>query len=212
MKQFNSALHCVKSVHIRSYSGPYFPAFEMNTERYGVSLCIQPKHRKIRTRITPSTDTFHSVLACILSMSSNEFLMISFPSSFVFFLIMSLTLLYVAVIESRYRKRFIVFFLCYPNNVLTILTLKKTYVLYWIQYKNSLNLRLAASDVFHMFTRSINDAHMEELVLYWFSTKIHWNARLASSDVFHMFTQSIKVFFSSIIVQMSEKRDSSNRQ
>ena len=29
---------------------------------------------------------------------------------------------------------------------------------------------------------------------------------------FHMFTQSIKSSFNSIIVQMSEKRDSSNRQ
>ena len=28
--------HCVKSVLIRSYSGPYFPAFWLNTERYGV--------------------------------------------------------------------------------------------------------------------------------------------------------------------------------
>ena len=26
--------HCVKSVLIRSYSGPYFPAFWLNTERY----------------------------------------------------------------------------------------------------------------------------------------------------------------------------------
>ena len=25
-------LHCVKSVRIRSYSGPYFPAFGLNTE------------------------------------------------------------------------------------------------------------------------------------------------------------------------------------
>ena len=31
-------LHCVKSVRIRSYSGPYFPTFGLNTERYGVSL------------------------------------------------------------------------------------------------------------------------------------------------------------------------------
>ena len=30
-------LHCVKSVRIRSYSGPYFPAYGQNTERYGVS-------------------------------------------------------------------------------------------------------------------------------------------------------------------------------
>ena len=29
-------LHCVKTVFIRSCSGPYFPAFEPNTERYGV--------------------------------------------------------------------------------------------------------------------------------------------------------------------------------
>ena len=28
--------HCVKSVRIWSFSGPYFPAFGLNTERYGV--------------------------------------------------------------------------------------------------------------------------------------------------------------------------------
>ena len=33
-----NVLHCVKSVRFRSYSGPYFPAFGMNTERYSVSL------------------------------------------------------------------------------------------------------------------------------------------------------------------------------
>ena len=30
--------HCMKSVQIRSFSGPYFPAFKLNTERYGVSV------------------------------------------------------------------------------------------------------------------------------------------------------------------------------
>ena len=35
--------HCVKSVRIRSFSGPYFSAFGLNTERYGVSLCTQSK-------------------------------------------------------------------------------------------------------------------------------------------------------------------------
>ena len=44
--------HCVKSVRIRSYSGPHFPAFGLNTERY----C-----GKMRTRITPNTDTFYAV-------------------------------------------------------------------------------------------------------------------------------------------------------
>ena len=30
--------HCEKSVRIRSYSGPYFPAFGLNTERYSYSV------------------------------------------------------------------------------------------------------------------------------------------------------------------------------
>ena len=63
-EQFDSICldhHWVKSVHIRSYSGPYFPAFGLNTERYGVSLRIQSKCGKIRTRITPNTDTFYAV-------------------------------------------------------------------------------------------------------------------------------------------------------
>ena len=33
--------HCVKTVRIRSYSGLHFPAFGLNTERYGVSHRIQ---------------------------------------------------------------------------------------------------------------------------------------------------------------------------
>ena len=37
--KFNN--HCVISVRIRSYSGPYFPAFGLNLERYSVSLRIQ---------------------------------------------------------------------------------------------------------------------------------------------------------------------------
>ena len=27
-------MHCVKSVRIRSFSGPYFPTLELNTQRY----------------------------------------------------------------------------------------------------------------------------------------------------------------------------------
>ena len=55
-------LNCVKRVHIRSFSDTYFPAFGLNTDRYSVSLYIQSKCRKIRTRITPSTNTFHAVI------------------------------------------------------------------------------------------------------------------------------------------------------
>ena len=35
-QHYHKQIHCVKSVRIRSYSGPYFPAFGLNTERYGM--------------------------------------------------------------------------------------------------------------------------------------------------------------------------------
>ena len=50
----------VKSVRIRSFSGSYFPVFGLSMERYGVSLRIQSKYGKIRTRKTPNTDTLHT--------------------------------------------------------------------------------------------------------------------------------------------------------
>ena len=43
-------LHCVKSIQIRSFSGPYFPVFELNTAIYFVNLGIQSEYREIRTR------------------------------------------------------------------------------------------------------------------------------------------------------------------
>ena len=61
MKNFILDTASTKSVCIRSYSGLYFPAFGPNTERYSLSLRIQSECRKIRTRITPDTDTFHAV-------------------------------------------------------------------------------------------------------------------------------------------------------
>ena len=36
--------HCVKSVRVRSYFGPDFPIFGLNTERYEVSLRIQSRN------------------------------------------------------------------------------------------------------------------------------------------------------------------------
>ena len=50
---------CVKSVRIRSFSGPYFPSLGVKTERY--SVYIQSVCGKIRTRKTHNTDTFHAV-------------------------------------------------------------------------------------------------------------------------------------------------------
>ena len=115
MKQFNSALHCVKSVHIRSYSGPYFPAFEMNSA----------KMRENVDQNNPKYGHF-SLSVSMYPINIFKWLFNDFFSFFICFfpMIMSLTFLYVTVIESRYRKRFIVFFLCYPKDVLTILTLK----------------------------------------------------------------------------------------
>ena len=37
----------------RIISGPYFPVFGLNTEIYGVNICIQWEYRKIRTRNNP---------------------------------------------------------------------------------------------------------------------------------------------------------------
>ena len=58
---FVSVFHSVKSVRIRSFSDPYFPAFGPNTERYEVFFRIQFQCGNIRTRNTSNTDTFHAV-------------------------------------------------------------------------------------------------------------------------------------------------------
>ena len=61
--EYSETLHCVKSVQIWSFSGPYFPVFGMNTKIYGINLRIQSKYGKIRTRETPYLDTFCAVLS-----------------------------------------------------------------------------------------------------------------------------------------------------
>ena len=72
-KESNS--HCVKSVRIRSCSSPHSPAFGLNTEIYGVFLLIKAECLKMRTRVTPNTDTFHAVLVAwngiLLAISVN---------------------------------------------------------------------------------------------------------------------------------------------
>ena len=55
------AIICVKSFRIRSFSCPYFPAFGLNLERYGVSLRIQSECGEMWTRKTPNKDTFLAV-------------------------------------------------------------------------------------------------------------------------------------------------------
>ena len=48
----------VKSAKIRSFSGPYFPAFGLNTERYSV---FSPNAGKYGPEKTPYLDTFQGV-------------------------------------------------------------------------------------------------------------------------------------------------------
>ena len=49
------------------YSGQYFPAFGLNTKRYGISLRMQCECWKMRSRINPNTDTFHAVQSILIS-------------------------------------------------------------------------------------------------------------------------------------------------
>ena len=53
--------HWVKSVRIQSFSGPYFLAYGLNTERYKVSLRIQSECGKIQIRKTLNMDNFYTV-------------------------------------------------------------------------------------------------------------------------------------------------------
>ena len=54
--------HNVKSVRIRSISGPYFPAFGLNTDIYSVKLRIQSECGKIKTRKTLNIDFSRSAI------------------------------------------------------------------------------------------------------------------------------------------------------
>ena len=61
-KKYNLVFHCVKGVRIRSYSGPHFPGFWLNAERYSASHRIHCKCGKMRTGVTSNTNTFHAML------------------------------------------------------------------------------------------------------------------------------------------------------
>ena len=70
------SFHWDKSYLIRSYSGPYFPAFGLDTERYGV---YPAQMWEIWTRITLNTDTFYTVF--IISCNSISWLFSDIASS-----------------------------------------------------------------------------------------------------------------------------------
>ena len=50
------------TLRVWSFSGHYFPAFELNTNRYSVSLRIQFEYGKIRIRKTLNTGTFQILI------------------------------------------------------------------------------------------------------------------------------------------------------
>ena len=54
----------MKSVRIRSFSGPYFPTFTLNTEIYSLHLRILSEFGKIRTRKTPNAEILYAVNHC----------------------------------------------------------------------------------------------------------------------------------------------------
>ena len=54
--------HCMKSLQIRSFSGPYFPLFGLNTVIYSANLLIQSEFREIKTLYL---DTFYAVFSNI---------------------------------------------------------------------------------------------------------------------------------------------------
>ena len=59
--------HCLKSIRVRSFAGPYFPAFGLNNERYSVIiswLCyffISLYISKVESYSTPTTLFYHCV-------------------------------------------------------------------------------------------------------------------------------------------------------
>ena len=76
-------MHCMKSVRIRSCSGPHFPAVGLNTEKYSVSLRIQSECGEMQNSITPNTDIFYTVMLFDISFT------LMLAASFLILLIMS---------------------------------------------------------------------------------------------------------------------------
>ena len=53
------------------YTGPYYPAFGLITERYSLYLRIQIECGKIRTKTTPNMDTFYAVI-CLKNQNTTK--------------------------------------------------------------------------------------------------------------------------------------------
>ena len=123
--------HFVKSARIRSYSGPYFPAFGLNTERYSVSLCIQHS-----VRILENADQNNSEYGHFLRSANKENLSSPALTSRKLF---SCSTKIVSHCNTIFNDTH------WGNSVLPNFSTRT----YW-------NRSLAASDIFPMFMQSIN--------------------------------------------------------
>ena len=61
-RDFLIIVNCVKGVHIRGFSAPFFLAYRLNIKINRVNIRFQSKCWKIRTKKTRYTDTFHAVV------------------------------------------------------------------------------------------------------------------------------------------------------
>ena len=67
LRKIVNVLHCVKSVHIRSFSGPYFPAFGLNKQRSKYLSVFNPNAgkyvpKKLQIRTLLRSVKFFSIL------------------------------------------------------------------------------------------------------------------------------------------------------
>ena len=83
----------------------------------------------------------------------------------------------------------------------------------WILIKanNFLGWNIQLENSLHWQLRLFNDTHSEKPVLCWIQYKNSLKYKVGYFWRFHMFRQLILSSFNSIIVQMTEKCDSSNR-
>ena len=106
--------HCVKRVCIRSFSGPDFPVFRLNTQIYRVNLHTQYECGQIRTRKTSNADTVHAVKFYVIypilinnnleipqQKSSSCFLNLKSVKNFYWILIVSIKIVIKSVLKWR---------------------------------------------------------------------------------------------------------------
>ena len=102
---------CAKSVQIRSFCGPYFPVFGLNTETYGVNLHIRSKYGKIPTRTTPSLTIFtqwnflHNLFILLQSKNPKTCMSKVHPHYSMFIYVFIFIEQYLAILADWFKKK-----------------------------------------------------------------------------------------------------------